>query len=63
MTATDNGITRRQVFLLFVIVFLIAYSPAYLTHYAYTDDWTNLYWANFDKLSILNWDTLSGRPV
>lgn len=63
MIATDTGITRRQVFLLFVIVFLIAYSPAYLTHYAYTDDWTNLYWANFDKLSILNWDTLSGRPV
>lgn len=63
MLATDTGLTRRKVFLLIAIVFLIAYSPAYLTHYAYTDDWTNLYWANFDKLSILNWDTLSGRPV
>lgn len=63
MFATDNGISRRKIFLLIAIVFLIAYSPAYLTHYAYTDDWTNLYWANVDKLSILNWDTLSGRPV
>ncbi|WP_370421067.1 hypothetical protein AB9Q29_011755 [Pantoea vagans] len=63
MFATDTGLTRRKVFLLIAVVFLIAYSPAYLTHYAYTDDWTNLYWANFDRLSILNWDTLSGRPV
>lgn len=63
MTSTENGLTRRGIFLLFVVVMLIAYSPAYLTHYAYTDDWTNLYWANFDRLSILNWDTLSGRPV
>ncbi|KAF6668965.1 hypothetical protein CKF42_04260 [Pantoea sp. ARC270] len=63
MIATDNGLTRRQVFLLFALIFLVAYSPAWLTQYAYTDDWTNLYWANFDRLSILNWDTLSGRPV
>ncbi|MGD9424857.1 hypothetical protein ACLHDD_06750 [Pantoea sp. NSTU24] len=63
MTSTENGLTRRRIFLLFAVVMLIAYSPAYLTHYAYTDDWTNLYWANFDRLSILNWDTLSGRPV
>ncbi|MDQ1214808.1 hypothetical protein [Pantoea anthophila] len=63
MIATHNGLTRRQVFLLFALVFLVAYSPAWLTQYAYTDDWTNLYWANFDRLTILNWDTLSGRPV
>lgn len=63
MDENQQGLSRGRVFSLFVLVFLVAYSPAYLTHYAYTDDWTNLYWANFDRLSILNWDTLSGRPV
>jgi len=58
-----QGLSRGNVFVLFIVVFLFAYYPAYLTHYAYTDDWTNLYWANFDQRSILNWDTLSGRPV
>ena len=31
MIATHNGLTRRQVFLLFALVFLVAYSPAWLT--------------------------------
>ncbi|MBZ6393725.1 MULTISPECIES: glucosyltransferase domain-containing protein [Pantoea] len=63
MMIGKQGLSRGNVFVLFIVVFLFAYYPAYLTHYAYTDDWTNLYWANFDQRSILNWDTLSGRPV
>lgn len=63
MINSQQGLSRGKIVALFVLVFLFAYSPAYLSHYAYTDDWTNLYWANFDPRSILNWDTLSGRPV
>lgn len=49
------------IFLLLVV--MVAYSPAYVNIYGFSDDYSTYFVANLSHSNLIKWDVMSGRPV